>query len=112
LGAQRDNLYFLLNNIIDPSAQVAENYRLSIVQLDSGRMVSGIILHRTAHTLDVQTATEVLKINREDVEDMQASDLSIMPEQIFNTLTDEQVRDLIAYLQSSRQVPLPGAVTH
>jgi len=109
-GAQRDNLYFLLHNVVDPSAQVAENYRMSIIVLDSGRVVNGVVLRSNDHTLDVQTATELLLVDREEIEEIRPSELSIMPEQILSTLNDVQIRNLIAYLQSPQQVPLPGAV--
>jgi hypothetical protein len=42
-----------------------------------------------------------------DVESVRDSPLSIMPEGQLDKLTREEVRDLIAYLGSKRQVPLP-----
>ena len=108
-GGQRNNLYFLLNNIVDPSGQVAANYRMSIIRLDTGRVVTGVILRSTEHILEVQTASSVLTIDRVEVEDIQPSALSIMPEKILNHLTDEQICNLFAYLQSSQNVPLPAA---
>jgi hypothetical protein len=31
-----------------------------------------------------------------------------MPEGLLGTLTEEQIRDLVGYLQTSQQVPLPA----
>src|SRR5690606_29875300 len=38
-GAQRSNLHYLLENIVDPSATISENYKMSIVILDDGRVL-------------------------------------------------------------------------
>jgi len=34
--------------------------------------------------------------------------VSMMPEGLFQAMTDHEIRDLVAYLKSPSQVPLPG----
>ena len=47
-GSNRSDLEYLLSNIIDPSAEVARDYRMSVVR-DQGRaVITGIITERTA----------------------------------------------------------------
>ena len=41
------------------------------------------------------------------VESIQTSGLSMMPERMLHALKDEQVRDLLLYLRSEDQVTLP-----
>jgi putative heme-binding domain-containing protein len=108
-GANRSDLDYLLFNVIDPSAEVAQDYRMSLVYLQSGRVVTGIIVERSPVRLIVQTATERLALSREDVDTIKDSPLSIMPEKQLDGLTKEQIRDLFAYLASKTQVPLPAA---
>lgn len=97
-GAQRGQLDYWLQNIVDPSATVGTNYRLSIVELKDGRVLNGIVGAKTDRTLALQTATENVVLERAEIEAIQASELSIMPEGQLNAFSDEQIRDLIGYL--------------
>jgi putative heme-binding domain-containing protein len=106
-GSNRADLDYLLSNIIDPSAEVARDYRMSVVNTSSGRVVTGIVVERSPARLVVQTATEKMIVPAEDVESVKDSALSLMPDGQLDTLSREQVRDLIAYLMSKSQVPLP-----
>jgi putative heme-binding domain-containing protein len=107
-GSNRDNLDYLLENVIDPSAVVAADFRMSVVTLKSGRVLTGVVGEQTGRTLAVQTQTERVTLERSEVEEMRPTPLSLMPDGLFNNLRDEQVRDLIGYLMARRQVPLPG----
>ena len=108
-GAQRSDLGYLLENVIDPAATVAADYRMSTLALADGRLLNGIVGDHggTGPTLTLQTATERLVVNRGDVEEVRASEFSLMPEGQLDVLGANQVRDLIAYLMTPRQVPLP-----
>jgi hypothetical protein len=39
-------------------------------------------------------------VRRQDIEAMQPSKVSMMPEGLLNTLTEEEIQDLVAYLYS------------
>ncbi|HEY8504065.1 MAG TPA: PVC-type heme-binding CxxCH protein, partial [Gemmataceae bacterium] len=107
-GSDRSNLYYLLENAIDPGAVIGREYRLTNLELSSGRLLSGIIVEETDQALTVQTATERLVVSKADVQEQSVSPVSMMPEGQLEQLAAEEVRDLIAYLMSKRQVPLPG----
>jgi hypothetical protein len=49
-----------------------------------------------------------LVFQKSDVDEIRQSTLSLMPEGALDVMTRDEVRDLIAYLQSSQQVPLPA----
>src|SRR5262249_11738905 len=106
-GSNRAELDYLLLNIIDPSAEVAQEYRMSIVATQDGRVITGIIVERSPNRLIVQTATEKVIMAREDGDTIKDSPVSMMPEGQLDPLTKEQVRDLIGYLAGKTQVPLP-----
>src|SRR5690606_29165264 len=42
-GAQRTNLEYLLENLVDPSAVVARDYQMHIVETVDGRILTGLI---------------------------------------------------------------------
>ncbi|HEY2785075.1 MAG TPA: PVC-type heme-binding CxxCH protein [Fimbriiglobus sp.] len=108
-GSNRDDLIYLLLNVIDPSAEVARDYRMSTVRLKDDRVLTGIVVERTPARVTVQTATERVVLSPVDVDDIKESALSIMPEGQLDPMTKDQVRDLFGYLQSKSQVPLPAA---
>lgn len=106
-GSQRANLDYLLGNIVDPSAVVGKDYRMSILLLTDGRVLNGLVVSQDKQRLVIRTATEQITIPAEEVEAIKESNLSVMPDGLLKNLTAEQIRDLIAYLKNPVQVPLP-----
>ncbi|WP_437226333.1 PVC-type heme-binding CxxCH protein [Planctomicrobium sp. SH661] len=107
-GSNRSNLDYLLENIIDPSAVVNKDFRMTILALRDGRVLNGVILEQTERTITLQSLTEKLTVEKSEIEEMKGTTQSPMPEGQLEKLTSEQIRDLIAYLQSPQQVPLDG----
>lgn len=97
-GSQRGNLNFLLENIVDPSATVAASFRMSVVELYDGRVLNGVITERTNVGFSLQTPTEKQSIRAEDVESVRETALSMMPDNLLDALTPDQLADLFAYL--------------
>lgn len=104
-GSQRTNLNYLLGNIVDPSAEVAEKYQMSIIVLTDGRVVSGVVQQESDATLVVLTPNEELTLLQEDIAARKNSKLSMMPERQLDKMNTEEVIDLFAYLMSTQQVP-------
>ena len=107
-GGNRRNLDYLLENILDPSATVAADFRMSVFGMKDGRVINGVVVEKSEKTLTVQTQTDRATIQRADIEEQKVSTLSLMPDGLFQTLTEDQIRDLIGYLMSPDQVPLPS----
>jgi putative heme-binding domain-containing protein len=105
-GADRRNLDYLLQNILDPSAVVPENYRAWVITTKDDRVLNGILAGKTDHTVMFQTTSEKVVLQRSEIDSMTESQLSMMPEGLLQALTDQQVADLIAYLMSPGQVPM------
>lgn len=108
-GANRDNLDYLLENIADPSAVVAPDFRLSIITLKDGRVLSGMITTKTDRTLTLRTMTDVQTVERAEVAKIEESPLSMMPEGLLAAFTPEQTLNLFSYLMGHQQVSLPEA---
>ena len=109
-GSGRDNLDYLLENLVDPSGVVSADFRMSIVDLTDGRILNGLITAQTDRTISLRTLTEEIAIERAEIEKIQESSLSLMPEGLLEALSELQARDLIAYLMDRSQVPLPDGV--
>jgi putative heme-binding domain-containing protein len=100
--ANRQDRAALLGNIVDPSAVVRREYMSYVVTTTSGRVYSGLIAEQDGATITVLDAkNERLKIPREEIDTLDESGTSLMPERILDELTSAQIRDLFAYLESA-----------
>src|SRR5205085_10364106 len=96
--AQRTNLDYLLENVLDPSAVVAREYTVTIIELKNGRTLNGIIAEETLAALTVLTQNERLVVAKADIETQTPTRISLMPEGLLDKLTNAEVRDLVGYL--------------
>lgn len=110
-GSQRTNLDYVLSNVLDPSAVVAKDYQLTLIQTDDGRVLTGIVKAESDLTVSLQTTTQLVQIAKSEIENRSQQQLSMMPEGLLREFSDEDVRDLVGYLSSPKQVPLPMAET-
>ena len=97
-GSDRKNINYLLENILAPSASVAQNYQVSVIALDDGRFLSGVIINENQRTLSLQTKDSLLTIDLNSIEDRRETKDSLMPNGILNPLTDAEVIDLFSFL--------------
>jgi putative membrane-bound dehydrogenase-like protein len=107
-GTGRDNLDYLLVNVVDPSAMVNADFRMVVVAMQDGRVLNGIVKSRTDRTLALQTQNELLVLDRSEIEDLRPTSASLMPEGQLDALKGAEVRDLFAYLMGRVQVDLPA----
>ncbi len=107
-GSGRDNLDYLLENIVDPSAAVSADYRMVVVALNDGRVLNGLLGRQTDRTVALQTQTEAIVVERSEIASFRPSPSSLMPDGLLDTLSATEIRDLIAYLSQPTQAPLPG----
>ncbi len=103
-GSDRANLDYVLGNVLDPSATVAGDYTLKIIGTNDGRVLAGIFREQDDKSVTLQTANERVVIPRSDIEAFTPSNTSMMPEGLFDRLTDAEVADLVAYLAAPSQV--------
>jgi putative heme-binding domain-containing protein len=100
-GYERDNLGYWLENIVDPSAVIRDEYMTFKIDTIDGRCLTGIIAAQDKAVVTLRTPDgRVIRIARDQIEDMAAVRVSLMPEDVLKGLTNEQIRDLFAYLMS------------
>lgn len=99
-GASRDNLAYLLENIIAPQAIVPDAYRLVAFTLKDGRAVAGMVRERTPAAVKVQTMTDTVIVATADIAREETSATSLMPAGLLDGLGVPQVRDLMGYLMA------------
>jgi putative membrane-bound dehydrogenase-like protein len=107
-GANRGDLNYLLETIIDPNAVIPNEYRSTEIETKDGRVLTGIVKAQDAKSVTIQTANELLILPKNEIETQRQTELSMMPEDLLTPLTDQEVRDLLYYLSRVGQVPLPA----
>ena len=93
----------ILESILEPSKVISEQYINTLIIKKNGDDLTGRIVEEDDKKLVVvtnplsQTREEVLK---SDIQSREASKISPMPEGLVNTFTQDEILDLIAYLES------------
>ncbi|HEU0010266.1 MAG TPA: c-type cytochrome, partial [Verrucomicrobiae bacterium] len=100
---QRGDVDTLLLHIVNPSAEIREGFENLAIETKDGRSFSGFLVERDARIvvlrgLDGQNIT----LEQKEISEMNAAGMSLMPEGLLDGLTDQQARDLFAYLRSTQ----------
>lgn len=106
-GSQRANLDYVLENVLDPSAVVPREFKVTNFTLADGRVVGGTVERETADGVTVRTTNETVVLAVRDIEARKPTNQSVMPDGLFDKLKPDEVRDLVAYMTGREQVPLP-----
>ncbi len=71
-----------------------------------GRQLSGFIADRDNRVVVLRGIDgQSVAIAQDEIEEMRAIPRSVMPEGVLDQFTDQQVRDLFAYLRSTQPLP-------
>lgn len=97
-GANRSDVYYLLENIIDPSATLPRDYHVTIITKKDGQVLTGNMGKTTDYTLTLTTPAGDIVVNRDDIDQQSTSPISLMPEGLLIGLEMNDVRDLLGYL--------------
>jgi putative membrane-bound dehydrogenase-like protein len=91
----------LLTDILDPSREVDPRYINYVVVTKAGHSFTGLIAAETASSLTLRRAEKAEDtILRSDIEAIEATAKSVMPEGLEMQLSKQEVADVIAYLQA------------
>jgi len=97
---QRDDLNTLLPSIIDPNAEIREGFRNQFVTTVDGRTLTGVITGDDGAVLTIRGVDgQDVSIRRPEVRELRAMEMSLMPAGLLTGLSDEELRDLFAYLR-------------
>lgn len=101
-GIERNNLNFLLTNIVDPSAVIRQEFMAYNVVTKDGRVLTGLVADSNPKAVTLLDGkNERTVIARDKIEEMNPSPMSLMPEKLLDPLTDQQLRDLFSYFQGN-----------
>jgi putative heme-binding domain-containing protein len=100
---QRKDRMRVLINVVNPSAEIREGFESYMVVTTDGRVLSGFLFDQDNQVIVLRGADgQNVTIARDQIDEMTRQQKSLMPEGLLKELTDDQVRDLFAYLQTSQ----------
>jgi len=103
---KRDDVRQLLVNVINPSLEIREGYENMMVLTLDGRVINGFVEDQDNQVVVIKGSDGQRNvIEKENIDLMQASKNSLMPEELLEPLSDQQLRDLFAYLRSTQPLP-------
>ncbi len=104
-GYERSNLNYFLLNVVNPNADIREGYGLQRIITKDGRTLEGKLIasNGDTHTIQTQAGKEIiLSVNQ--INEMKALPVSIMPERILDRLNEQEVKDLFAYIMKIKAI--------
>ncbi len=110
-SANRYTLRDLLENIVEPSKVISDQYESSVIELKSGGTVTGRITGEEGGIVQVATNPaapgDLTEVRLREITSRKASPTSLMPPGLINSMNPDEVRDLLAYILSAGDAKHP-----
>ena len=101
-GNDRNNINYLVINIVDPNIDIREGYVNYKVVKDDGGILIGTITDRSSEMVTLKSfGGEETIIPTDQIQEMEALPTSLMPERLTDNLTDQEIRDLFSYIMKN-----------
>ncbi|HWB09540.1 MAG TPA: PVC-type heme-binding CxxCH protein [Pirellulales bacterium] len=98
--ANRGDRDALLVNIVDPSSVIRKEYASYVLATGGGQVLTGLLAEQDPASVTlVDAKNQRTRVRREEIDEMEESPVSLMPERLLEQLTPQELRDLFAYLQ-------------
>ncbi len=99
----------ILQKMLDPNSSVEGNYRQYTVTTKTGRVINGLLAAETKTAFEiVDTEAKRHVVLRDDIEEMTASNRTIMPEGFEKQLSKDDIINLLEFLTAKgKYVPIP-----
>ena len=95
----------MIVSILDPSAGISHSYETHNIVLNSGNVLSGILVTKTPDSITIKTVEAIEKtVAVADIDEMVKSNVSLMPADLQKALTAKDLVDLLDYLSSLKKV--------
>jgi putative heme-binding domain-containing protein len=94
----------ILESVLEPDKVISDQYAASIIVTTDGKVITGRLTNFSGDKITINTdmldpnATEEVK--RSEIEQLEKATTSMMPSGLLNTLTEDELLDLMAFLLS------------
>ena len=101
-GANRTDIDYLLNNVMDPSGIIQDDYKMVMITTRDGRTYAGNIANQNKRSIVLRVVgQDAVVISKSDIQSSDNSELSMMPEGMLEDMSESEVLDLFSYLMLS-----------
>jgi len=94
----------LLESMIEPSKEISDQYGAIVIRKKDGDVVTGRVGNLNGDVLmvieNMFAPNDFTNVKRQDIESMAPSKVSMMPEGLLNSLKEDEIQDLVAFLLS------------
>ena len=92
----------MLESIVEPSKVISDQYQAVNIRLKNGDVISGRVGNLSGADVnvieDMFEPGKMTNVKRADIESIEPSKVSPMPEGLLNSLQLDEIQDLVAYL--------------
>lgn len=94
----------LLQQILEPSTEINKQYQTWVAVLEDGRALSGLKVAEDATSMTLMPnplkPENKVTLAKEELEEVEASQTSTMPQNLLITYSNDEILDLLAYIQA------------
>ena len=113
LADQKTDVAKIVESLTEPSKEIEEKYRTQIIATLGGKLYSGVIVEENDKVLKLsdnplKEDAGVIEIAKDDIDERDESKVSIMPKGLLNTMTKDEILDLLAYIISGANPEHPA----
>ncbi|WP_353130777.1 PVC-type heme-binding CxxCH protein [Parapedobacter pyrenivorans] len=105
-GSNRRNTDYILLNVLEPSAEIQDDYKMVVINTRDGRTYSGNVVGEDQRQLSLRIVgqEDPVLINKSTIQSKETASVSMMPPGLFEHLNERDVVDIMAYLKTDEQV--------
>jgi len=101
-GYERRNYINMISQVVDPSADIREGYVSYTLKTIDGRTIVGFLSSRSEKSVTVKPyGGEMMQFSMDQILNMEPEEHSLMPEGLLDRLTDQEVKDLFAFIMKN-----------
>ncbi len=105
-GSNRTDVNYILMNVLEPSAEIQDDYKMVVINTRDGRTYTGNVIAEDQRQLTLRVVgQDPVILNKSSIQSKEVTSSSMMPPGLFENLTEEEVIDLVSYLRTYTQIP-------
>ncbi len=104
-GSNRADIDYILLNVLDPSAEIQDDYRMVVITTRDGRNYSGNVISENNRQLTLRVVgQDPVIINKSTIQSREVTPVSMMPMGLFENLSEQEIIELMAYLRVHKKI--------
>lgn len=104
-GSNRSDPEYILLNVLEPSAEIQDAYRMVVINTRDGRTYTGNVIGENQRQITIRViGQDPIIINKSSIQSKDVTEVSMMPPGLFENLSEKEIVDLMAYLKTNKKV--------